>query len=483
MTTYGMFVGGKPYSPDRPTRTNHGPGDGSAVGEIPLGTTEDVEVAVTAAVAGAAELRKMSVFDRSAMCRRLADAVHERREELSRLLSAEHGKPHHSEGLGEIGAVVNAFRDAADQVVSMRSESIAVRDTTKRVFISRRPRGVYSVITPWNFPVGVASIYYLAPGLATGNAIVWTPGPSVSAIASKLTEVLHEAGLPDGALNLVTGEGPVVGNAAIRHPRVNAVGFTGSTPTGRKIAEAAIGKPVQLELGGNGPTIVLPDADLDLAAMSIASGCFSNAGQICTSTERVLAHSAVANELAERVAAIAAAVRLGDPFDPKTTMGPVHTAELAERVRRQVSEAEDAGAEILIGGGRVPDAPTENYVPATVVNKVPADAELHVAETFGPVAPIVHWSCIDELRSLVTSSEFGLSAAIFSADIGRAMTLAEELPTGIVNLNEASSYWEPNIPAGGTSGSGSGYGRTGGPWSLEEMTEQQAIVITTRALD
>ncbi|PSK89692.1 succinate-semialdehyde dehydrogenase/glutarate-semialdehyde dehydrogenase [Murinocardiopsis flavida] len=478
-----MFIDGKEHTPDRPTRVLRSPGDGTECGAIRLGTTEDVDLAVRAARAAAPGLRTTPVFERADLCRRLADAVAANRTDLARRLSTEHGKPFHTEAHGEIDAVVNAFRDAADQVVSMRTESIAVRDPAKRVAVTRRPRGVYAVVTPWNFPLAVASIYYLAPGLATGNALVWTPAPSVAGVAAELTAILHDAGLPAGALNLVTGEGPVVGNAAIRHPGVDAVAFTGSTATGHRIAEAAVGKPLQLELGGNGPTIVLPDADLDLAARAIAGGCFANAGQICTSTERILAHRDIATPLAERIAEHAAAVVLGDPFDPATTMGPVHTADLAAKVRGQVEAAVAGGGRLVAGGTALPDAPTPNYVPATVVDGVPHDAELHVAETFGPVAPVVHFADDAELRSLVHRSDFGLSGAVFSADIERAIPLAESLPCGIVNLNEASSYWEPNIPAGGVSGTGSGYGRTGGPWSLEEMTEQQAIVITTRSGD
>lgn len=480
-TAIPMLIDGRDHTPDRPLREVRSPGSGELVGQVRLGTADDVDRAVAAARAAAPGQRESSVFDRSALCRRLADAIDAHAEELARLLTTEHGKPYHAEALGELGAAATAFRDAADQVVSLRSESVAVRDPAKRVLVSRRPRGVYAVITPWNFPLGVASIYYLAPGIAAGNTIVWTPAPSVSSIAVRFAEVLHEAGLPPGVLNVVTGDGAVVGQAAIKHPGVAAVGFTGSTPTGRRVAEAAAGKPVQLELGGNGPSIVLDDADLDLTATAVAGGAFANAGQICTSTERVLAHASIASDLAERVAERARAVVLGDPFAKDTTMGPVHTAELAERVRRQVSDAAAAGGRVLVGGGKPADAPTPHYVEATVVDGVPRTADLHVAETFGPVVPIVHWETEEELAELVAASDFGLSGAVFGRDLGRAIPLAERLPCGIVNLNETSSYWEPNIPAGGASGTGSGYGRTGGPWSLEEMTERQALVITTRA--
>lgn len=477
--TFPMFIAGSPHTPDRPTREIRSPGSGRTVGRLLLGTPRDVDLAVEAARAAAPGQRRTSVFERAALCRHLADAVDDHREELASLLCAEHGKPYRAEALGEIAAVSTAFRDAADQVVSLRCESIAVRDPDKRVLISRRPRGVYSVITPWNFSVGVSAIYYLAPGIAAGNTLVWTPAPSVSGVVAHLTRVLHEAGLPPGVLNLVTGEGPVVGDAAIRHPGVNAVGFTGSTATGHVVARAAAGKPVQLELGGNGPSIVLADADLDLAAAAIARGSFTNAGQICTATGRVLAHAGIATELAERIAGHAERIVLGDPFDDATTMGPVHAAGLARHLCDQVAEAARGGARVLTGGSLQPGAPTDHYLQPTVVDAVPPAADLHIGETFGPVVPLVHWQDTAELHKLVAASDFGLSAALFTRDLARAIPLAEELPCGIVNLNEASSYWEPNIPAGGTSGSGSGHGRSGGPWSLEEMTEQHALVIRT----
>ncbi len=476
--TFPMYVDGLAYRPDRPTRQLRSPAAGTDVGNVLLGTPDDVDLAVAAAQTAAPPHRQRSVFERADLCRRLADAIAAHKDDLAQQLTAEHGKPLHTEARTEIDSIITAFRDAADQVVSLRSESIAVRDPRKRVLVQRRPRGVYAVITPWNFPLGVASIYYLAPGIATGNTLVWTPPPTVAGVAARLTEILHEAGLPGGVLNLVSGEGTTVGNAAVTHPDVNAVGFTGSTATGYRVAEAAGGrKPVQLELGGNGPTVVLPDADLELAAAAIANGSFTNAGQICTSTERVLAHAAIASELAERVATHARDIILDDPFSPGTTMGPVHTSELAQRVRGQIDAAVANGGQVLAGGGHPRDAPTENYIEASVVDAVPHGSDLDVAETFGPVTPFVHWETVTELHQHVAASGFGLSAAIFSRDVERAISLAEELPNGIVNLNEISSYWEPNIPAGGGAGTKSGYGRTGGPWSLEEMTEEQAIVL------
>jgi acyl-CoA reductase-like NAD-dependent aldehyde dehydrogenase len=308
---------------------------------------------------------------------------------------------------------------------------------------------------------------------------VWTPAPSTSLVALAVADAIDEAGvLPAGALTVVTGDGPVVGDALARHPHVHGVGFTGSTAVGERVAAAAAGKPLLLELGGNGPSIVLTDADLEQAAAAIAGSAFANAGQVCTATGRVLAHESVAAELAERIAAHADAVVVGLPLDPATTMGPVHQAALADRILEQLGDATRSGAAVVSGGRRRDDLPTPNYLEPTVVDRVPADAALHVEETFGPVAPIVRFGSEAELRGLVDASRFGLFSAVFSRDVARAMRIAELLPTGTVNINGPSNYWEPHIPAGGAAGRASGVGRAGGRWSIEAMSQTHTLTVT-----
>ena len=474
---FPMYLGGEWVSGDGESREVRNPATGEKIGTIPLGGAAEVDRAVRAAGAVAPGLARMTAFERAELCGRLADAVAARREELARTLSAEHGKPLHSEALGEVDACVGAFRESGEQIKWMTSRVIPMRDPTKRAFALRRPRGVYGVITPWNFPLGVACIYYLGPGLAAGNALVWVPPPSTSAVASELMACVEAAELPRGAINLVIGEGAVVGDALVTHPGTNAVGFTGSTGTGHKVATRAAGKPLLLELGGNGPSIVLEDADVEAAASAVAGGSFANAGQICTSTERIIAHEAVADELAERLVGLASGVRLGDPLDAATTMGPVHTADGARKIVEQVEEARSMGAAVLAGGGTLAGMPTGQFVQPTVVDRVAPESRLNKDETFGPVAPIVRFSELSQLPSLVASSPYGLSGAIFSRDTERAFALAEEMPCGIVNINEASSYWEPQTPAGGASGSLSGVGRSGGTWSIEEMSEVRTVVL------
>jgi acyl-CoA reductase-like NAD-dependent aldehyde dehydrogenase len=475
---FPMYVGGQWTSGEGgESREVMNPATGEAIGRLQLGGAADVDRAVRVARAVAPELARMTAFERAELCVRMADATSARREELARTLSREHGKPLHAEALGEVDACAAAFREAGEQIKWMTSEIIPMRDPNKRAFALRRPRGVYGVITPWNFPLAVACIYYLGPGLASGNALVWVPPPSTSAVASEFMRCVEAADLPDGAINLVIGEGAVVGDALVTHRGTDAVGFTGSTATGHTVATRAAGKPLLLELGGNGPSIVLDDADVAGAASSIAGGSFANAGQICTSTERIIAHESVADDLADRLAALASEVRLGDPLDPSTTMGPVHTAANARKIVERVAEARTKGATVLAGGSALPDMPTAQFVRPTVVDRVAPDAQLNKDETFGPVAPIVRFSHLSELPPLIAASPYGLSGAIFSRDVEKAMLLAEEIPCGIVNINEASSYWEPQTPAGGASGSLSGVGRSGGTWSIAEMTEVRTVVL------
>lgn len=477
-----MIIGGAEARPDRPRRVYRSPGGGQAMTEILLGNADDVEAAVAAAHSGAATMAEMEPDERQRRCLVTAAAIQGRSEELARILSREHGKPVHAEALGELLGCADAFLQAGGQARWMPASHYALSNPDKRILATRRPRGVYGVITPWNFPVGLACMYYLAPGLAAGNAIVWLGAPSTNAVQGELAGIVAKQ-WPAGALNFITGEGAQVGQALITHPGVDAVGFTGSTATGQLVARAAAGKPCMLELGGNGPTIVLADADIELAAERIARGTYTNAGQICTATGRILAQRSVAGALAEALAQRADQIVLGNPEDEETTMGPVHLESLAQRVVGQITDAVDRGAQIITGGRIRPDMPTDQFVEATVVDGVSPEAPLHREETFGPVAPIISFGSAAEMWRLSAASPYGLHAAIFSRDVEHAVSIAEKLRFGHVNLNDTSAYWEPAIPAGGATGTPSGIGRTGGPWSVQEMTELFTITMQVGSRD
>ena len=413
------------------------------------------------------------------MCVAIAASIDENRARIARTLSQEQGKPL-PQATGEVTKAADGFRLAAELVRQMKGETLPAEDPTKLVMTLRQPRGVYAVITPWNYPVNIP-VEYLGPGLATGNTIVWVPAPTTSMAAVELMRAIEAAGLPAGALNLVIGEGPVVGDEIVSHPDTAGIGFTGSAATGRRIAERGAGKPMLLELGGNGPLLVFEDADLKRAATAAANGAFNNAGQICAATGRVLAHQSVADELAERISVHARNHILGDPLHQGVTMGPLNNPKVAAKVREHVDEAVAAGANVVTGGKPRPDLGSDLFFEPTVLTGVTREMRINREETFGPVTPnpLLPTTTTRRCR-LALDSEYGLSVGVFTRDIGpRALRFAEAIPAGIVNINDSTTYWEIHLPFGGgvrareAASAGSAAGLT-----LEAMTEIKMITVT-----
>lgn len=476
---FPMYIDGKWFDgTGRQMQDVVSPGNGEVLGQIPLGTAEDVDAAMQAAKKAAPALAAMSVFERAEICYKIADKIDQCQEELARLLTAEHGKPFHGEAMGEVAACALAFRDAAEQIKWMDGKVVPLRDKNARCLVTRKPKGIFAIITPWNFPLGTACQYYLAAGIAVGDPMVWNPATTTAAVASALMKCFEGVGLPDGAVNMVIGKGPVVGDALSAHPLTAGIGFTGSTVTGDTICGRARCKHTSMELGGDGPCIVLKDADLDVAAQGLMNGSFLNAGQVCTSTERVLVDDAIADALVEKILEkMQTQYQLGDPFDEKTTMGPMHLMSQIEIVESHIHQAVEMGAKVVTGGRRKAGMPTEHYFEPTVVDHVPADCMLHTDETFGPVIPLIRFKSEDEIQTLVEMSDYRLFSAIFTKDVNKALRMAEQYNFGATNINGATNYWDPTIPAGGGGGSQSGHGRSGGKYSIEDMSEERAIVI------
>lgn len=453
------------------------PSTGEELGYLALSTRADVGKAVAAADAARPLISKMGVFQRAALCFKIADEIDRRTDELARLLCLEQGKPFHTEAKGEVGSASLGFRNAGEQMKWLETAAFPVADVNKRAFSFLQPKGVLAIITPWNFPLGLPCLYYLGPAVATGNTVVWVPAPTTSLIAVALMECMIDAGLPDGVINLVLGDGAEVGDEAVVHPGTHAVGFTGSSATGATIARRGAGKPLLLEMGGNGPTIVLSDADVDMAAELVGAGCFANAGQICTATERVLVHKSIENRFIDGLIKAAEKVRMGDPFDPATTMGPINNATALDKMLSHMEDAHERKADVVRGGKVAADMPTNLYFQPTIVTGLTSDSLLNKEESFGPVAPVLTFDSDEEALQLAASSPYGLSAAVFTSSIRRAFFYTENLRVGIVNVNEKSCYWEPHIPAGGASGTNSGLGRTGGRHTLVEMCDLKTMTI------
>jgi acyl-CoA reductase-like NAD-dependent aldehyde dehydrogenase len=460
------------------TRTATSPATGEAIGEVPEGGREDAQRAIAAANAAAPAWARLTAFERAAAMRRIADEIDRRRDSLARTLTLDQGKPLHAEAYGEVEELIAYWRTAAEDAVRLEGRLPNSVSPGKRVLLIRRPLGVVGVITPWNWPYTMPA-ELIAPALACGNAVVWTPAPSTSVAAIALAECLAEADLPAGVFNLVTGPGAVVGDEIARNPGTHAIGFIGSTATGRTVAEAAVGKPLLLELGGNGPLVVLDDADVGAAAAAAIAACFLCAGQSCTAGERLLVHSAVKAEFVVRLSALAAEYAvLGDPFAVETTLGPLNNEPVAAKMDEHVADAVARGATVVAGGARAGEYPTGLYWPATILDDVPVDSLVAREETFGPIAPIVQIESLDQAIELTNASPYGLLAAIYTSDLARGLRFADEVHTGWVNINESTNYWESHLPFGGRAGSASGTGRVGGNAPMEAFTELQTVVIT-----
>src|SRR6476661_67166 len=458
------------------TFTADSPATGEAIGEIPQGSREDARLAIDAANRAADAWARLTAFDRAAAMHRVADAVEKRRDELAHTLTLDQGKPLH-ESRDEVEELIAYWRNAAEDGKRLEGRLANSMSPGKRVLLFRRPRGVIGVITPWNWPYTMPA-ELIAPALACGNAVVWTPASTTAVAAIALAECVVEADLPPGVFNLVTGPGSTVGDEIARNPGTHGVGFIGSTETGRKVAEAAAGKAAVLELGGNGPVVVMDDADLDLAAEAAVTACFLCAGQSCTAGERLLVHRAVREEFVAKVARLVTQrVVLGDPFSDGTTLGPLNNDSVAVKMDEHVADALERGAELVSGGARAKGYPTALYWHATILDGVPADSLVAQEETFGPVAPVVSIDSLEQAIELANASPYGLLAAIFTQDVAKGLRFAESVRTGWVNVNESSNYWETHLPFGGRAGTASGIGRVGGSSPMEAFTELQTVVL------
>jgi acyl-CoA reductase-like NAD-dependent aldehyde dehydrogenase len=481
-TAQQMFVAGQ-WQPSVSGETVEAisPATGETIGCTPQGDRHDARAAIAAARDAAGGWGRLTAFERAAKMHAVGDIIESRREQLARTLTLDQGKPLVAEAYGEVDELVEYWRMAAEDAKRLGGELPNSISPGKRVLLTRRPRGVVSVISPWNWPYTMPA-ELIAPALACGNAVVWTPAPSTALCAVALAECIVDADLPAGAFNLVTGPGPVVGDELARNPGVDGVAFIGSTGTGRLVAQAAAGKATLLEMGGNGPLVVLEDGDVEAAVQATLTACFLCAGQSCTAGERILVHRAVYGEYVERLGrAVAEQIVLGDPFAQDTTMGPLNNEPVAAKMDEHVQDALDRGAEVISGGARAGGFPTDLYWQPTVLAGVEVDARVAVEETFGPIAPVVAIDSLEHAIELANESPYGLLAAIFTADLDRGLQFADQVKTGWVNINESSNYWEAHLPFGGRSGTDSGIGKVGGAHVMHSFTELQTIVLTPDA--
>jgi acyl-CoA reductase-like NAD-dependent aldehyde dehydrogenase len=473
-----MYIDGKWVESDSgATFEALSPSTGQLIGTIPEGTRDDARRAVAAAGTAWRDWSTRSAFDRSAALRRVAEVIAARRDDMARTLTLDQGKPLRAEAFDEVDELVAYFDMAAADATRIEGLMPPSIGPDKRILVYRVPRGVVGVITPWNWPYTMPA-EIVAPALAAGNTVVWVPAPSTSVCAVKLGECIVEADLPPGVFNMVTGPGPVVGDEVAANPGTHAIGFIGSITTGHRVAERAAGKELLLEMGGNGPMVLLDDADVDAAVGPALEACFLNAGQSCTAGERLLVHDRVRDDfLSALTSSTERDIRLGDPFADETTLGPLNNEPTASKTERHVNDAAERGAVLVLGGRRAEELGSPLFFEATVLDGVTEEMEVARDETFGPVVPITPIRDEEQALEIAGSSPYGLLTAVFTRDLKRGLRFAEASRAGWVNINEGTNYWESHLPFGGGAGSRSGVGRVGGRFSIERLTELKTVVV------
>lgn len=457
------------------------PATGDVLTQVPDGAAEDIDAAVAAARRAFENpgWRRMSPLERGQLLHRIADVIEANADELALLESRDNGKPVSVARAVDVGTSVKLFRYFAGWPSKYEGSTVPVSPRGGlRVlnYTTHQPVGVVGLIVPWNFPMSMAS-WKLAPALATGNAVVLKPAEETPLSTLRLAELLAEAGVPDGIVNVVTGRGATAGAALAGHPGVDKIAFTGSTETGRAIVRAAAGnlKKVSLELGGKSPNIVLPDADPEAVAQAAAEAIFFNQGQTCTAGSRLYVHEALYDDVVEAVAARAEQIVVGPGDDPASEMGPLVSARHHQRVSSFVEAGRGQGARLVAGGGRpeLDDRYADGYfLRPTVFAEAHHGMRIVREEIFGPVLSALRWSDVDELVAQANDSPFGLAAGIWTSDLGHAHRIADELQAGTVWIN-CFNLTDPASPFGGFKQSG--WGREMGRAVLDLYTETKSV--------
>jgi acyl-CoA reductase-like NAD-dependent aldehyde dehydrogenase len=450
------------------------PVTGEHIYNVPKASSADIDRAVTAAHTATEEMRHWTAFERAEMCLRIYDLWQERIDEVARILTMEQGKPYTAESVDDIAESGDYFQIAAEDVKRLSGEFIPTTERNRRMFTVHRPVGVWAAITPWNFPVMIP-MEYVGPGLATGNALIVKPPEFTCWALLEMAEVFEEAGVPKGAISIIPGDGDI-GEALVTHDGIAAIGFTGSSATGARIVSQMGLKRSIMEMSGNGPTVVTADADIQRAAEAAVYGAYYNAGQVCVATERLIVLDEVHDEFVEAAIKAADVVRLGDPFDDDTNMGPLNNEATAAKMDRHMADAVGRGAEVLMGGKRASGHPTDLYYEFTVVDRVPEESLVSQEESFGPVLPILTARDDEDAVGVANRTRLGLQAAVFTNDLTKAFYYADRIRSGTVIVNDSTDTWETFQPFGGAAGTDTGWGRQ----RINEFTDLQTVVFSLR---
>ena len=465
-----MYIGGEWVDRDDKIPVVN-PFDNSIIDTVPRGTVEDVDAAIASAERGAAQMAKLSGYQRFQILRRAADMMRERQEDFGRTITMEEGKVI-AEGCAEADRAIQTIELSGEEAKRLSGETVpldgAANWTGQLGFTLRVPCGVVAAISPFNFPLNLVS-HKVGPALAAGNAVIIKPATDTPLSALKLTEVLLEAGAPPEAVQCITGSGAEIGDPLVADSRVRKVTFTGSRDIGERICKTAGLKKVTMELGSNSPLIVMPDADIEKVVAATVSSGFSNAGQVCISAQRIITNREVYADYLDALTEGVKGLNTGNPLEEGVKMGPMVRAQDAVRVNEWIREAVSGGARTLVGGDY------EGAVhQATVVADVKPEMRISCDELFGPAVAVTPFSDIDEAIDMANDTNYGLSAGIFTQNVDWAMRFAREVDSGNLMINAGPQWRADLMPYGGLKESG--MGKEGPKYAVQEMTEVKMVI-------
>lgn len=466
-----MFYGGQWRDAAKKIEVKN-PFDGSTIDTVPSATAEDVAAALDGAARGAKVMADLQPYKRYQILLRTSQLMEQRADDLGRIISQEEGKTL-TEGRIEALRAKETIEFSAEEAKRLGGEQLPLDGASvgagKFGFTIRVPCGIVAAITPFNFPLNLVA-HKVGPALAAGNACIIKPAGDTPLSALKLVEILLEAGLPPEGIACVTGPGAVVGEALVRDPRVRKVSFTGSRDVGEHLCKIAGIKRVTMELGSNSPVVVMPDADPQKVASAIVATGFGNAGQVCISTQRVVALGEAYQNVLEALVPKVAALKVGNQLDPQTQMGPMVRESDAIRVEQWIAEAAKSGARLLTGGTR-----RGAVVEPAVLADVKPSMKISCDELFGPAVGVTRVETIDEAIAVANDTRYGLSAAIFTQNIDHALKFARQVDSGNIHVNWGTAWRADNMPYGGLKDSG--LGKEGPKYAIQEMTESKTVVI------
>ncbi len=437
---------------------------------------EDVDRAVEAAEAGYRVWSEIPAPRRAQVLLKAARILQERKEELAILMTKEMGKVL-LETRGDVQEAIDITNYAAGEGRRMFGETTTSELKEKFCMTVLRPIGVVGLITPWNFPMAIPS-WKIMPALVAGNSVILKPASDTPLLAIKLVEILMEAGLPPGVVNVLPGPGGVTGKAIVQHPRIKAISFTGSLETGKWIMEecAKNMKRVSLELGGKNPVIIMDDANLELALEGVLWGAFGTTGQRCTATSRLILHEKIKEEFIKRLLAKTKSLKIGNGLLPETDIGPVINKAQLEKIERYVKIGKDEGATLLLGGNAIDPGLPGYFFEPTIFTDVRPDMRIAQEEIFGPVLSVIAVSDLNEAIEVANNTQYGLSSAIYTGNVGNAFKAIEKIEAGITYVNAPTIGAEVHLPFGGVKGTGNGF-REAGTDAVKEFSEVKAVYI------